>query len=69
MINKHMKRLMDILLFVVAKLREIYRFFSNKQNEKIIVRNKKEIKIEEEKIHKEVVDKKIKDLNDELGWK
>lgn len=69
MINKHMKRFIDTVLFVVSKLREIYSFFFNKRNEKIIVREKEELKVEEVKIHTEVVEKKITDLNDELGWK
>ena len=67
MINKHMKRFIDTVLFVVSKLREIYSFFFNKRNEKIIVREKEELKVEEVKIHTEVVEKKITDLNDELG--
>lgn len=64
-----MKRFMDIILFVISKLREIYSFFFNKKNEKLIEKEKKEIQKEEKEVHKKVDAKKIKDLNDELGWK
>lgn len=64
-----MKKIIDIVLFLVSKLREIYAFFFNKQNEKIVENDKKEIKEEQKKVHDAVEKVKIKDINEELGWK
>jgi hypothetical protein len=64
-----MQRLIDTALFLISKLREIYAFFFNKKNEKIVEEDKNKIKEEQKVIHDEVVNKKIKNINEDLGWK
>lgn len=64
-----MKRIFDYVLFLIAKLREIYSFFKGKKNETVEKRLKEEIKKEEKNISEKVENKKIDDLNTDLGWK